>query len=294
MIGKIVRKLFGQHKKVHSGECPSQLANLSGGNRFIGAYPELRNSSIHFGGKNNILYCEDGVILCDCSIDFQADNSLIFLSKSIKEYRFAITINNNSVCYFGRNNYFNGMMHIILSEHKHFFVGDNCLFSFDVWVRNADPHLIYSTKTKERINLTKSVFIGDHVWVGQSVMLLKGTKIDSGSILGARSVGTGNITHNSVWAGSPIRKIKDSIFWNGLSVHKWGEEETKKSLIYSNLIESQNALPDAYVFHYDEKESLPFEIIDTALDGSDSERKLEYLKQINANVKKNRFVHQLT
>ena len=46
-------------------------------------------------------------------------------------------------------------------------------------IRTADPHIIYDIHRK-RINPSKSVFIGDHVWCGQNVLLLKGCRVGSG------------------------------------------------------------------------------------------------------------------
>ena len=68
-------------------------------------------------------------------------------------------------------------MNVILSEQKHLFIGNDCLLSFGIWVRNADPHLIYDVESHKRVNPTKSIYIGDHVWIGQSAMILKGRKV---------------------------------------------------------------------------------------------------------------------
>ncbi len=103
----------------------------------------------------------------------------------------------------GKDAYINGKMTVVLSEHKHCFIGDDCMVSYGVIVRNADPHLIYDCESKRRKNKTKSVYIGDHVWIGQNSLILKGTCIDSGSIIGANAVVAGKIiSNNCAWGGS--------------------------------------------------------------------------------------------
>lgn len=255
---------------------------LGDGNALVGTPPRMDNSSVSFGGKNNILFCGPGVELCDCTIAFNADNSLVYLSQSEKQYRISISINNNCVCFIGKNNYFNGILHIILSEHKHLFIGNNCLFSFDIWVRNADPHLIYDSATRKRLNQTKSIFVGDHVWIGQSAMILKGSKIDSGCIIGAKSVVTGPVSHNSVWVGNPIRKVRESVFWDGACVHKWTKADTDKNQLWHDTSD--------YIFEYNEKEELSYVTMDEALDGTDIIKKIDYLNGLSTT--KNRFVHK--
>ena len=148
-------------------------------NKILVKDPILLSSNISFKGKNNCLICEENVILENSSISFNGDNSIIYLSRNRNKYYFSISIYNNSVLYIDENNYMNGKLNMVLSEEKHILIGKNCLFSFGIWLRLADPHLIYDIETSERINFSKSIFIGDHVWLGQDAMILKGTQIGS-------------------------------------------------------------------------------------------------------------------
>ncbi len=209
--------------------------DLADGNRLAGERPALVNSNINFKGKNNILYCGEGVKLVNSTLAFNGSDSIIYLSGSKREYRLNISINHNSACHMGKDNYMNGTLNIVLSEQRHCYIGSECLFSFGIWIRNADPHLIYSAETMERINPTKSVFIGDHVWVGQSAMILKGTRIQAGSILGAMGVAAGKeIPANTSWGGNPAKLLKENIFWDGACVHAWKEENTEKNQVYKD------------------------------------------------------------
>lgn len=192
----------------------------------------IRNSKITFKGKNNVLFVEDGVALESSAIVFGGDNCVVYLSNSSKEYRIAVDVYQNSAVFFGSNNYFNGIVHIIASEGQNILIGNGGLFSFGIWIRTADPHLIYSAETHKRINNSKSVFIGDHVWIGQNALVLKGCRIGSGSILGGGAVASNKlIPSNTSFAGNPAALVSRGIFFDGKCVHNWTQADTEKHAV---------------------------------------------------------------
>lgn len=249
---------------------------------FAGEKPVLKESVIKNMGNNNILFCEKDVILADSKIVFNGNNSLIYLSSNKNEYKLNITIHNNQVCFWGRDNYINGTVNIILSEQKHIFIGSSNVFSFGVWMRNADPHLIYDLETKKRTNITQSIFIGDHVWIGQSVMILKGTLIGSGSIIGAMSLVAGNtISSNECWGGVAAKRLKTGVFWDEACVHNYTEQMTQKSEICNK---------DKYIYSKNMNRMTDFKSIDAQLsDMQTSMDKLDYLIKLVQIDEKDRF-----
>ena len=266
------------------------VSGLEKNNKILGGFPRIENSRITFRGKNNILFCEQGVALKNSMISFNGDNAVAYLSRNRHNYMLELSVNSGNVFYMGPDNYMNGILHVILSERKHVFIGREGVFSFGIWIRNADPHLIYSCENGHRRNNTKSIYLGDHIWVGQSAMILKGTEIDSGSIVGAMSVVTGKrIGHNSSWAGNPARKISDSIFWDEDCVHNWDLEKTRKSQVYASYKETD---PERYIYEYDSDQTIPFRELDEAFDLNSPEKNVEYLKALAESNCKNRFVHQ--
>lgn len=160
------------------------------------------------------------------------------------------------------------------------FFGNGSAISFGIWIRTADPHLVYSVDTKARVNPSKSVFVGDHVWLGQSAILLKGTQIGSGSIIGAGSVVAGKkIPSNTSWAGNPVRQVGQKMFWSSQCVHRWRGEETRKY---------QTMLTDNYIYMWDENEMCSFEALDAELSScTDAVSRLEVLENLEGG--KNRF-----
>ena len=200
-------------------------------NQIIGKPSFGSDSHIDFKGKNNILFVEPGVKLQNSEIVFYGDNSLIYLSSSLKEYQIKISIYNDSTIFFGHNNYFNGYLTLIVSERQNVLLGNDCLFSFGIWMRTSDVHLIYDVKTGNRTNMSKSIFIGDHVWLGQNSLLLKGSRIGSGSIVAANCVVPGKtVQSNSIYAGNPARKIKSDIYFKSNSAHAYDKLKTTQSM----------------------------------------------------------------
>lgn len=265
-------------------------------NKIIGAYPKMCNSELIFKGCDNLLVCGDNVNLVDSKIIFYGDNSLVYLSSNRYDYKITVGIYNNSVFHMGENNYINKNLTAILSEEKHFFVGDNGLFSFDICARVGDAHLIYDVASKERLNITKSVYIGDHVWIGQNSIILKGSQIDSGSIVGAMSNVTGKkIPHNSIWAGNPCKEIHRDKFWDSACVHGWQKDKTEKSMQYDDYISTYrpDCHADYWIYEYNKFECVEWDELERAFSKGTSIEKFKYLVELNSNKSKNRFVHRI-
>ena len=271
------------------------LSKLEDGNEIKGTFPILKNSEIQFDGKNNTLYCEPGVTLNGSFLHFKASNSVIYLRRNTYEYKLGVYIHNDTVFYMGKNTYINQKMTVILSEQRHCFIGDNCMVSWGVCIRNSDPHLIYDCTTKKRKNPTKSVYIGDHVWIGQDSLMLKGTEIDSGSIIGGNSVvANKKIPNNTAWVGNPVKQITENIFWDKDCVHFWKEEDTALSDDYAKYIAKKHKdyKVDDWTYHYDKAEELSFTTIEKALnEAKSSSEKCKYLVELTETATKNRFVH---
>lgn len=207
---------------------------------FILGNLSLLKSTVKFNGSNNMLFCEDGVVLENTAINFNGSNSFFYLSKS----KFCLNFNimDDSIIYIGKDNYFNGRLSAVVSEGKSLFIGNNSLFSSGIMIRTSDAHSIYDCSSKKRINRGGHILMGDHVWIGQDVFIAKNTFIGSGSIIGAKSILAGKkIESNTVYAGNPAKKVKSSVFFTGDSAHSYSpSKDSFDSSVY--IYEKSNVL----------------------------------------------------
>ncbi len=93
-------------------------------------------------------------------------------------------------------------------------IGDDCMFAYDVDVRNTDSHSILSLSDGERLNPDADVVIGDRVWIGAHAMVMKGTEIGHDSVVASRAVLTRGVPPHSIAAGVPARVVRDGIRWD--------------------------------------------------------------------------------
>ena len=251
-------------------------------NRIIGNI-KLVNSRIEFKGKNNYFYCNGNIQLENSKIRFTGDNAVIFIDKNEFPFSINIRVSNDSVFYLGENCYLNKLSEFYATERKNIIIGRECLISYGSTFRTADPHLIYDINSMERLNYSKSILIGDHVWVGQNCLILKNTIIGSGTVIGGCSVASNKkIESNTIYAGNPIRKIRDNIFYEGpMSTHDYNEEDEFNSRISNNTDGIFNK--DDYI--------VDISLVDKELQGINSSiEKIEYINdKISSNKNKNRF-----
>lgn len=130
------------------------------------------------------------------------------------------------------------------------------MFSRDIFIRTGDSHCIYSTDTHQRINNPKTIIIGDHVWIGQDVMVLKGAQIGSGAVIGTRSlVPNKQLYSNTVYGGSPVKMLSDqgAVFFAKPDLNSCTAEQQKKFERYDG---------DEFIFKYAPDEYYIDKIID--------------------------------
>ncbi|MEQ1757822.1 MAG: DapH/DapD/GlmU-related protein [Vicinamibacterales bacterium] len=91
-------------------------------------------------------------------------------------------------------------------------IGDHCLLAGGVRLSDFDGHPIAHDARREdqpySPSNVKPIVIGNDVWIGAGVYVMKGVHIGDRSIIGAGSVVTKNIPADVIAAGNPARVIK--------------------------------------------------------------------------------------
>lgn len=92
--------------------------------------------------------------------------------------------------------------------------GDDCMLSANITLRTGDSHSITDLQGN-RTNPSKSIKIGNHVWIGNTVLIFKGTQVADNSIVAGGTVGGGKIyPSHSIIGGNPAKVVKEGVNWD--------------------------------------------------------------------------------
>jgi acetyltransferase-like isoleucine patch superfamily enzyme len=111
---------------------------------------------------------------------------------------------------------------ISVIEGRSVSIGRDCMIAYDVEIRSGDSHPIRDRATGAVINPGRDVRIGDHVWLGAHVQVLKGAVIRDGAVVGVGSMVTGEVPAHVVAGGVPARVLHEDIDWDrrrGFTLH---------------------------------------------------------------------------
>jgi acetyltransferase-like isoleucine patch superfamily enzyme len=90
-------------------------------------------------------------------------------------------------------------------------IGHKVAIAWDCEFLDEDFHELSWEGKRDR---DKVIEIGDHVWIGSNVRVLKGVKIGKNNVVAAGSVVTKSFTEENVLiAGNPAKIIRTGIDW---------------------------------------------------------------------------------
>lgn len=186
---------------------------INGNVKFKGAF--LRKTTFKLHGKNIKVSIGSGSRISNCIFFCKGDNISITITgeKTRIENTFFYCEDNNSSIFIGRYLTMEGG-HVASTEGEKITIGEDCMFSNDIEIRNGDSHTILNKDTEERINHAKSVKIGNHVWLCAHSRVLKGSQIPNNCIIGNSTIISGRLQDEySIYTGIPAKKIKEGIVW---------------------------------------------------------------------------------
>ena len=199
--------------------------------------PEKMNIHINFGrfsGCAVYLAPEAYAGGCTC-ITACGDGAAVFVGNA-NCGSLNVEVYEQSVCYIGNGTTMHSLLRpqrIRVSAHATVFVGDECMFSEDIDITTSDWHPIYETDSGKRVNSSRSVFIGDYVWLARNTTILKGSCMASGSVLGASSVLAGKYCPpNSIHAGAPAKIRGIEKFWGRVEAGESATEQQREMGIF--------------------------------------------------------------
>lgn len=185
------------------------------GNIILAPCALLKQTRIRISGSNNTVEIGDFSILNRVSIQIFGDNNHIVIGDWCRMEGTELYIEDSgSTIQIGSGARFLGKTELAAMEGTSIQIGTDCLFSSNVHFRTGDSHSIVDL-TGKRINPSKDILVGDHVWVGMNVTCLKGAAVPSNSVIGAGSLVTGAFREpNCVLAGAPAKVVRTGINWD--------------------------------------------------------------------------------
>lgn len=154
--------------------------------------------SCRFSGRSYFRRYPGGTIII-------GDNNLFNSSKYSNQVGIYIpcmisTLNSNAHIIIGNNCGFSGT---VISSALSIRIGNNVRCGANTLITDTDFHT-----NDVRAGHDKEVVIGDNVWIGVGVKILKGVHIGENAMIGAGSIVTKDIPANVVAAGIPCKIVK--------------------------------------------------------------------------------------
>lgn len=185
------------------------------GNEIIYAGSVEKNISILFRGSNNRLIVSAEAKIGFLRIDFDCDNGTFEVgsSKGGGLIRVNARVGQDARVTIGSNVTMTSNAYISSLEGSTVEVGRDVMFATGIQVRADDAHPIFDVRTGSRVNVTKDISIGSHVWLGNGVSVLGGADIGDGSVIGLGSMVNRRLPNNVIAAGTPAKVVRKHIAW---------------------------------------------------------------------------------
>lgn len=170
-----------------------------------------------------------------CVIALMGENATLFVGNAKLGNTF-IELYQDAVCYIGDDSTMHGSacpQRLRTAVGTTLMIGNDCMISENIEITVSDGHCIYEADSGKNVSLPRSVFIGDHVWLGRNSSVLKGSRMASGSILGLGAILTGkSCAPNTIHAGVPAKMLATGKLWGRetLGEEKLTEQEKCKRM----------------------------------------------------------------
>lgn len=196
----------------------------------------IKNLDIIFYGNNNLLKFHYQLNISSPTLIICSGNNIIQIDKSAYpiDFHLPYRISPYSQLIIGKN-FSSGYTEFRLHQEssQKIVIGDECMFSNNIYIKPSDGHTIYEDdENKKVVNKPKDIKIGDHVWIGRNVTVLKGSIIPKNSVVATGAIYTSSNNNilpdgGGIFAGIPAKVIRNNINWNRMNVEEF-EKNYKK------------------------------------------------------------------
>ena len=129
----------------------------------------------------------------------------IYLGKKVSSSRNVVIVANGGSLVIGDGSSFSA--NCALVAHDTILIGEKCMFGPGVKIYDHD-HLFDEFGSKQNEYKSTPITIGQKCWIGTNVIILRGTCIGDGCIIGAGTVVKGMVPPHSIVTNDRTLKIK--------------------------------------------------------------------------------------
>lgn len=168
-------------------------------------------------GQNNKLLIGKGATLRNVTFEINGSNNQIRFGNKSKVYEdlYILIEGDDCTLSIGDKTTIGGAYFSFGENNTSIHIGEDCMFSRDIRVATSDFHSIIDLVANQRINHAENVSIGNHVWVGNGVVINKGVNLPSNMIIGSKAVvAKKNFQPNSLIGGIPAKELKSNVNWD--------------------------------------------------------------------------------
>jgi acetyltransferase-like isoleucine patch superfamily enzyme len=137
-------------------------------------------------------------------------NSTLRINGDVSLYPGVQLFAQNAEIIIGNGTKINGTAQIVALNKIE--IGDDCYIAQGVIIRDNDGHKLSADETPPEMNCLP-VKIGNHCWLGQRAMVLKGISIADNVVIAAGAIVTKDIEQGILAGGMPAKTIFSKVVW---------------------------------------------------------------------------------
>jgi acetyltransferase-like isoleucine patch superfamily enzyme len=207
-ISKFIKNNDNYHYINVSGKNNKIICKNTKSNKFI------KDSNITVSGNNNSVIIDEKNTIEKSSIVITGNNNKVLLNCDSDGILNIEIVANNCFVEVGNSSGFTGTDIKLWDDNSKIIFASDCIFAKETRVYCTDFHTIIDSKTQKPLNKGKEIIVGNKVWVGEGVKILKNVNIADNIIVVAGSIVSKNLTEsNAIYAGCPASLKKTGVSW---------------------------------------------------------------------------------
>lgn len=189
-----------------------ELVKTNGESEFITSYPGI---TIQKTGTGNHVKIYEGTKFTNVRLMLSSDCNISIGKSKFGIINLAIWASEKTVVSIGSDFSCWGVQIRCHEPECEVRIGNDCMFSEEILIYPTDVHAIYDIFENTVLNQAKPILIGDHVWCGRRVSILKGVTIRNDVVIGMGAIVTKKFNENNiVVTGNPAEVVKRGVNWD--------------------------------------------------------------------------------